>query len=661
MPKRTREHIIEDRSVLAFKSSLPIGWTYNTIDRDYGIDGQVEIFDKDGITTGKIFFVQLKATDEPDLKKALKIRFPMEWVEYYHSLPAPILIVRYHLPSGTLFLKWFHDYSPEIRSALRQNKRSETSEGVEKPLKSIAFNFQPSDIASADAFAQFERDIDSLRHFGSANTPTPLRVHIDFLDQTINGRSSVLLSSELRKVFERLSSVLDVSLSYKGTPHVRIQVAQRYSRIKLVSGQTATYHTDQSFPETPEVFSSDLLVCLAQLLSVTGHKLVAAQIFMGAISKSSLTNSIEVLVGFIHCLMVAKRNAENLRLVQTLACSDEGMIAAEILTVPLLYQWSDLSEHEIDALIAHLKNLIGKEVERGILPRAANSSYNLGRLYGYMKRYRLAVYYLNHARKLDAAYEKRKYFFRELAGFLFALEKFKASARFYRKALELGAEGDTSALLADALMYTGDYAGAFELLERYAFSDEKVHARWRLRAWFLATLINTFGVPKQNRQVKVAETLATVPDGTDNDAAMRQFTMALGSDLLCGLAWFNQGCLLNKMEDYQGAFISFLACAVLQEKDVEAWSNAIVLGVFRKQELHLLHDVLFAAVLANKHDLLPQLYEQIRGQVSEDGARFMIETLDKYMDGIVGVREDHKLRFTGDDEYHQFVFSVVNN
>lgn len=75
MPKRTREHILKDESRKHFNDLLPDNWVVRTPAPDYGIDGEVEIFSKDGSPTGLMFFVQLKATDQKNLSKALKISF----------------------------------------------------------------------------------------------------------------------------------------------------------------------------------------------------------------------------------------------------------------------------------------------------------------------------------------------------------------------------------------------------------------------------------------------------------------------------------------------------------------------------------------------------------------------------------------------------------
>ncbi|MGI9281651.1 MAG: DUF4365 domain-containing protein [Endozoicomonas sp.] len=78
LPKRHRTHQLEAESVLEIQNAIPSTWVYRTPEYDYGIDGEVEIFDDEGIATGNKFLVQLKATDQEKLSKALKLRLRIE-------------------------------------------------------------------------------------------------------------------------------------------------------------------------------------------------------------------------------------------------------------------------------------------------------------------------------------------------------------------------------------------------------------------------------------------------------------------------------------------------------------------------------------------------------------------------------------------------------
>ena len=78
MPKRPRQHQLEVESRAAIRTAIPPVWVYRDLDQDYGIDGEVEIFDSAGLATGTKFLVQLKATDATNLGKALRLWFTLE-------------------------------------------------------------------------------------------------------------------------------------------------------------------------------------------------------------------------------------------------------------------------------------------------------------------------------------------------------------------------------------------------------------------------------------------------------------------------------------------------------------------------------------------------------------------------------------------------------
>ena len=123
-PKRPRAHQLADKSCRVFSDNLPLQWIFREINQpEYGLDGRVEIFDKADLATGRMFFVQLKATDEPELKDALAVQLEIPTCEYYRSLDLPILIVRYHAPTEKIYVKWFHEYDPYYGRKPKKGKK----------------------------------------------------------------------------------------------------------------------------------------------------------------------------------------------------------------------------------------------------------------------------------------------------------------------------------------------------------------------------------------------------------------------------------------------------------------------------------------------------------------------------------------------------------
>src|SRR5258708_18267430 len=109
MPARPRSHTLEDESRRTFAALLPSEWVIRSLVSDYGIDEQVEVFNKGGHATGLMFLAQLKATDARDLKSALKFPLKVETLRYYRSLELPVMMVRFHSPTRKFYWRWLHE------------------------------------------------------------------------------------------------------------------------------------------------------------------------------------------------------------------------------------------------------------------------------------------------------------------------------------------------------------------------------------------------------------------------------------------------------------------------------------------------------------------------------------------------------------------------
>lgn len=106
MASRTLNHLIEDESRQYFRSLLPKVWVYRDKTEDYGIDSEVEIFDKKGNPTGLVFWVQLKGTSSKDVKNIQNFTFKNEKLDQFRNYEIPVLIVRYSTFTNTLYARW---------------------------------------------------------------------------------------------------------------------------------------------------------------------------------------------------------------------------------------------------------------------------------------------------------------------------------------------------------------------------------------------------------------------------------------------------------------------------------------------------------------------------------------------------------------------------
>lgn len=111
MPQRPKQHYAEDNSILEFQKILPKEWIFREKNKDYGIDGEVEIFDNEGNATGKIFYVQLKSTlNKLNLKGTITYNLKNSTANYYSEIQLPVLFVLYSETEKQFYVTWVNDF-----------------------------------------------------------------------------------------------------------------------------------------------------------------------------------------------------------------------------------------------------------------------------------------------------------------------------------------------------------------------------------------------------------------------------------------------------------------------------------------------------------------------------------------------------------------------
>ena len=109
MTKRKIQHQLEDTSRYKYGLALPPHWVFRDKDKDYGIDGEVEIFDSRDRATGLVYWVQLKATKSKKESIIRSVDLSLEKIQYYKSLELPVLLVRYSSEQDIFYTKWANE------------------------------------------------------------------------------------------------------------------------------------------------------------------------------------------------------------------------------------------------------------------------------------------------------------------------------------------------------------------------------------------------------------------------------------------------------------------------------------------------------------------------------------------------------------------------
>jgi tetratricopeptide (TPR) repeat protein len=539
---------------------------------DYGLDYTVEVFDEARHATPYSFHAQLKATDEPDLTKALNsVRFEREWAEHYWSLPLPVLIVRFHTPSEQLFARWFHAYNPHV--ALRQER--------ETPTKTIGFRFTGADARTEATSAELEAAVKAFMHFRSPEIELPLRFRASS-EQGVDVLPNVFA---LRAALAPVSEIALVETGPAGPDRPHITVGELSSTVALadVASVTLDYAEDVSRDATTD--AANIATAIALVLTRVGQSNLAAQIAAACASASTTILNYDVAFSLAQAFYRARRTMEALKLADAINARDDpdARFSAFLLQTAVLARGSRLTSDETQLAIEVSRESLGRSEARGDLGAAAGDAYNLGQALRRARDGADAIAAYRKAAELDPSYEDRAYFNSELAGILFESGHFEESAERYGRALERGADPFIEALLADALLWSGHYDDAGDSLTRYLRNKERARdAEWRLKRRALVIIRETAG-GWQDRQPDRASALIEPFDfesGEDwnPEEGLEAFVEALRVDACCAEAWFRLGLLtlaLSDPPDVQAAFENTLVSAVLHRQSPGAWNNAI--------------------------------------------------------------------------------------
>ena len=143
----------------------------------------------------------------------------------------------------------------------------------------------------------------------------------------------------------------------------------------------------------------------------------------------------------------------------------------------------------------------------------------------------------------------------------------------------VGAE-HARALLADALFRQGRLGEARRELDAYmASSPASPLSDAVLHRWAVQVLADAYGEVPQRDEAEMSALLEKALSDADLDARRDFLCRAVSADPMAGLAWFN----LAVAENYGApakSWREFLLAAILQEWDVEAWANAILIQLW---------------------------------------------------------------------------------
>jgi tetratricopeptide (TPR) repeat protein len=226
--------------------------------------------------------------------------------------------------------------------------------------------------------------------------------------------------------------------------------------------------------------------------------------------------------------------------------------------------------------------------------------YNIGIIERGLSNIDEAIFSYFKARKYLPEYEKRGYWWRELAGLLFIKRHFKLAESFYSKSIELieddfekrdmrleqiqpNQESIVYALIGDCLLFQGKFSKAAGWFDKFLESQNSNSSEWHLKKIITGVLIKLRLDDKKIEREKSIELCENALGQKDIKLQISALTEAIEFDPTNALAWFNLGIAKDKDEELEDAFYCFLISGLLQEGDKEAQFNALLISIIQQE------------------------------------------------------------------------------
>ena len=588
MPIRARSHILEEQSIRCFGEALPPGWVYRSKTPDYGVDGEVEIFNTDGTSTGLSFNVQLRATD--DATRAHRVRLEVDEIVYYRSLDVPTVVVRYGSPDRSLFWQWASNIASRVEIAENQ--------------QTVTYSFGEEERWIEETPAAIHRTLEVRRRL--ANFPpsmaVPLRIDlsaIPIVDRYPLDRAIARTIADSSGALVRAGSTpADVEA------FVRLEPAFLTVGIDTITGVTF----DLQNPALDDYLAS-ILYALVRLFR-RQRLLRQAEALASLIAKRGLVDQSQNLA-FDACIALTRDLPALVRLAIVNGLHDQGPMHGLIaLTIAKAPQDDEARRVAMNTFF-DASQAAAREVSS---TSEAATHYSIGNFYRQERELTRATHHYNRARRLRPAYLQTSYFLGELAGVLFLAGHYALAQRFYREAVRLDPDSPNLVfLLGDALLLSGSIAEARACFK--AALPRCVAARQlreaELKILVCEHLIATTGFETLPRR-RAEASLSLQSDGGESAEHLEHLLRNV--DAFHPLVRFNLGITRAHEGDRVAALHHFLACAFVQPEDIAAWANAAICALGLGDEALLLN-IMSAAI----HHMGADAYDHFRAGVAAQG------------------------------------------
>ena len=592
MPKRPKKHHIEDVSINEFKRLLPREWVYREKDRDYGIDGEVEIFTDEGIATGRMFYIQLKATDSKDKKVHTRVQIDNDTINYFQSLELPTLIIRYVDEANCIYFKWAHTID-----RYRQKKES----------KSFTFHMNNHNKWNEDQPNLISKYLNKYFFLKNKSKLLPLNIYFNFTFNAINNITSHRLKSFLRTLLNTKKDKFNIVQKIEDS-EIIINITDDTLSVNLSEIGGAYLHSIDAKEYSYEDMSDDIFITIAIALMHINRTADIIEVFQLISSNPTTLQNPDIAILFIKEFSVLGKNKEVIQLWKNIPASlKDEFVNMQFQLIALHSKEVHESDDNIYEyfLLEQIDNFIDFEDKSPVGVAYYNYAQFL-RTRNYVK----AFHFYNQALKNNPHYYKEDYIFKEIGGLLFDLDKYNMSSKCYKFGFELKEDLRSLVLYADALMLKGNYLESQRIFKQY-FKEEKNHIdnEWILKEAVLNYLITNMNINHQNRDYHQAMNTEVIKNGVNNEK--EYIKIITNIDALNPLCWFNLSILYSsKNREPLKVLMGFIICALLNTRDIEAWLNALKSAI-NTQECKMVELIISVGYYNCGESFLNKLYDFI--------------------------------------------------
>lgn len=511
MPQRPRNHQLEDQSINYFKGLLPPEWICREKDKDYGVDLEVEIFDENGLSTGIMFYVQLKATDNVD--KAQKVQMKVDNLRYLASLDIPAMIVRYCEVNKTIF--WIWNFN--------------TLNGIKTNAKTSTINMTLDDVWDENSIGNIMETLSIIRCLQASEQNQRFTIQHR---STLSYKDTIICRDALQYINSNLPFLNLVP--DETTLNFDVNFNSEFMSIRINCIASLTFNLNKKIEK--ESIASNLMYGFAALLKMLGFQNQAVSTSTKCLELNIISQSKELAADVASLLTLEPNKIVDLAIKNKIHEAQD--LANAKITMTLIADGAKTSK-STNAIHKFCSATIEFQKKSSINTGALE--YSLGSNFRVSGKYSLAVKYYNMARKSEPSYLKRAYFWKELGGIFFINGNFKWSVQAYKHAYTLEPSNEIAFTYADALLYNNQFNEAKLRFTEVSKQDGSIGSESRLKEYVSDWL--------SHKNLK---------RGMQNEGAI--------------LAEANQHLQNNELDD---AFIASLTLAFLYEKDPELWKQAM--------------------------------------------------------------------------------------